>query len=64
MSNYQTNYVVTILICIIFIVGVWGFAKVFADAISDYELVTPETNVKCIIVSRMFNTSVDCWRTD
>ena len=41
--------------------GIWGFGTLFAKSVSDYEVISPENDVKCIVVSRMFNTSVDCW---
>lgn len=42
---------------------IWGLGSIFAGAVSDYEVIEPETAVKCVVVSRMFNTSVSCWRT-
>jgi len=41
---------------------IWTLGTFFADKISDYEVINPEEDVKCIVVSRMFNTSVDCWK--
>jgi hypothetical protein len=41
--------------------GIWGVGTLFADSISDHEVISPEQGVKCVVVSRMFNTSVDCW---
>lgn len=35
--------------------------KLFADSVSDYEVISPRDGVQCIIVNRSFNTSVDCW---
>lgn len=52
--KYVALYIVVIL-CI------WGAGKFFADSVSDYEVIKPESGVKCVVVSRMFNTSVDCW---
>ncbi len=52
------SYIVSILV----ITGViWGMGKLFADSVSDYEVIAPKLNVECVVVSRMFNTSVDCW---
>lgn len=50
--------VVFILMVILII---WGVAKLFADTVSDYEVIKPKNGVECVVVSRMFNTSVDCW---
>lgn len=40
---------------------VWSISKIFADSISDYEVIQPKEGVECVVVSRAFNTSVDCW---
>ena len=41
---------------------IWGMVKLFADSVSDYEVINPKDGVECVVVSRMFNTSVDCWK--
>ena len=41
--------------------SMWTMGKLFADNISSYEVISPKPGVECIVVSRMFNTSVDCW---
>lgn len=43
------------------ILFVWGAAILFAEGVSDHKVVQPEPGIKCVVVSRMFNTSVDCW---
>jgi len=40
---------------------VWWGAKFFADSISDIEIVSPKDGIECAVVSRAFNTSIDCW---
>lgn len=55
------NNLIKLLIPGIIVVCIWYAAKLFSDAVSDYEVVAPDKGVKCIIVSRSFNTSVDCW---
>ena len=47
----------------IMIVGIWVSSIYISNKVSDYELVKPVDDVECIVVSRMFNTSVDCWST-
>jgi hypothetical protein len=48
-------------VSVLVITGViWGI-KLFADSVSDYEVIAPKLDVECVVVSRMFNTSVDCW---
>ena len=55
-----------IIIYIIAVVGIsvviWSAGKFFADKISDYEVISPKHGIECVVVSRMFNTSVDCWK--
>ena len=41
---------------------IWVAGNMFAESISDYEVIKPKDGVECIVVSRMFNTSVDCWK--
>jgi hypothetical protein len=41
---------------------VWGAGKLFADSVSDHKIIKPKEGVECVVVSRMFNTSVDCWK--
>jgi len=42
-----------------------GFALAFSYAASqamrDYEVIEPAPGIQCVVVSRMFNTSTDCW---
>lgn len=46
---------------VVLMLVIWGAGTIFAEEVSDYVVVEPATDVRCIIVSRMFNTSVDCW---
>jgi len=41
---------------------IWGVGTMFASSVSDYVVINPKDDVECVVVSRMFNTSVDCWR--
>lgn len=38
--------------------------SVLAENVSDHEIITPEPGVKCVVVSRVFNTSVACWKSE
>jgi len=40
----------------------WVGGTFFAKSVKSYEVISPTKGVECIIVSRMFNTSVDCWK--
>lgn len=51
-----------IVLMIIMVLCMWGAGKLFADSVSDHELIQPKPGVECVVVSRMFNTSVDCWK--
>ena len=55
------NTFIHVVIWIVAVLIIWIGAKFFADKISDYEVIEPEDGVQCIVVSRAFNTSVDCW---
>lgn len=50
--------------CCVLLVGMWGLGTLFARTVSDYVVITPKLGVSCIVVSRMFNTSVDCWKEE
>jgi len=50
-----------IALYIVVILGIWGLGTLFAGSVSDYEVIAPKDGVECVVVSRMFNTSVDCW---
>lgn len=51
-------------ISLLFVLCVFSYAsmKLVADGVSDYKIIKPKEGVECVVVSRMFNTSVDCWR--
>ncbi len=55
------GYIKYIAVYIGVIFFVWLGGTVFAKSVSDYEVIQPESGVKCVVVFRMFNTSVDCW---
>lgn len=50
-----------VLIAGAFIAVIWYGGVKFAGAISEYRVYEPAPGIKCIVVARMFNTSVDCW---
>ena len=59
MSKYDAIYMVllTIALCLF-----WLSMKFMSDSVSDYEIIKPTDGIECVVVSRMFNTSVDCWK--
>jgi len=52
-----------IAVMIVLYFCIWTGGKLFADSVSDYEIIKPKEGVECVVVSRMFNTSVDCWKS-
>ena len=58
------EYIKYIAIYVLTIGAIWFAGVQFADSVSSYEVIIPEPNIKCVVVSRMFNTSVDCWATE
>lgn len=41
---------------------IWIGMYYLARIVSDYEVIEPEEGVRCVVVSRTMNTSVDCWQ--
>ena len=56
--------IVVVLITGVITGGFWGAARFISDRSSSYETIKPNDNIECVVVSRMFNTSVDCWRVE
>ena len=40
----------------------WGLAYTASTVVKDYEVIEPEDGVRCVVVSRMMNTGVSCWK--
>ena len=59
--NRNFLYIIGVItIPVIIFMGVDWISK----SVSDYSVIEPESGVKCVVVSRMFNTSVDCWKVE
>jgi len=56
--------IIYIVLVVLILCLLWGIGKIFADSVSDAKVITPKPGVECVVVSRMFNTSVDCWVVD
>jgi hypothetical protein len=54
-------YVVSVAAVILVI---WTIGWFFARSVEDIKVVKVEPGVHCAVTSRMFNTSIDCWRVD
>ena len=61
MENIK-GFIFGIAPALIIVLVVWGLGSLFAKTVSDYEVISPKEGIECIVVSRMFNTSVDCWK--
>ncbi len=47
------------------VVGVvWMMAFLVAPKMENIRVVEVKPGVECAVTSRMFNTSIDCWKTD
>lgn len=57
-----TSYFFYALIVVGITAITWIMGVVFSDSISDHTVIKPVNGVECVVVSRMFNTSVDCWK--
>lgn len=55
IALYVAGYITIISI-------IWIIGNMAAKSVKDFEIIRPEQGVKCVVVSRMFNTSVDCWK--
>jgi len=54
-------YVVTVAAVIGF---VWLGTYFISSKVENIKVVEVEPGVHCAVTSRMFNTSIDCWRVD
>ena len=46
---------------VVMIVFLFGALFYFSKKAERIEIISPQDGVKCVIVSRMFHTSIDCW---
>ena len=51
-----------IIVVLLVTLSVYLAGKLFADKVSEQKLISPRGGVECVVVSRMFNVSVDCWK--
>lgn len=58
------SFIIYIGMMIIVFAVTLGGSSLLAGFVKDNELVEPEPGVHCIVVSRIMNTSVDCWKVD
>jgi hypothetical protein len=58
------SYALYIVMMVAMTALIWWVGSFFAKGLSDYEVITPKPGIECVVVSRMFNTSVDCWKVE
>lgn len=56
------NNIIYAILWATMILGGWIAATAFSERIASHKVISPEPGVKCVVVSRAFNTSVDCWK--
>ena len=56
--------IIKLLSVILMVLVVWGLGNFFSNSVEQHKIVEPVDGIECIIVSRSFNTSVDCWRKE
>lgn len=56
------EYLKIIALCTGLLIAVLFSANEFSESVNKHEVIYPESGVSCIVVSRMFNVSVDCWK--
>ncbi len=61
-KSRDMSLVIYIVGVICFTILLWLIGNFFAKTVSDHEIIRPSEGIKCVVVSRMFNTSVDCWK--
>lgn len=62
MKNLKENVIGIIVYVTVFSVIMIAVSKVTSTAIeTEVEVIKPDSGVKCVVVSRMFMVSTDCW---
>ena len=56
------DWIKYIAIYILIIGAILGASYYASEALKNYEVIEPERGIKCVVVSRTFNTSVACWQ--
>lgn len=51
---------IAVYVGVFLLIGVGAY--VVSEMTEEVTLIEPEPGVKCAIVSRTFNTSIDCWK--
>ncbi len=44
------------------LLAIWGLGWLVAQRMEVVEVIEPEPGIHCAVVSRMMNTSIDCWQ--
>ncbi len=56
------GHVIFIAMASFFVLVAYVTLTVIPQAIKSHEVISPYPGIKCVVVSRAMNTSVDCWK--
>ena len=54
-------YIAAMAGVVLLVIVVYNFA---GKLVATHEVIEPAPGIQCVVVARVFNTSVDCWRTN
>ena len=60
MKSLKEAFIYILVVCLVMGVSIF-IGNLGAKVVGDIEVIQPDTGVKCVVVSKSFNTSVDCW---
>ena len=52
------------IIVVVILVLVWIPTYFVSKGVADHKMIQPRDGVECVVVSRMFNTSIDCYQVE
>ncbi len=58
------DFLPPIFIYFVLFIAVCGVVYLISDVVKKHEVINPAPGVQCVVVSRMYNTSVDCWKIE
>lgn len=64
LEGLKVENIKYIIVYVVLVLSLWSLGVVFSKSVSDHEVITPKADIECVVVSRMFNISVDCWKAN